>query len=78
MDQTQVVYQMGGGLTFDTMGISQVSVLGIDEKHAFTLVVAVSGAGDLLPFQAIFQGKTKLSTPSSKACGCNEANQRGF
>lgn len=39
MDQTQVVYQMGGGLTFEVMGTAQVPVLGLEEKRAFTLVV---------------------------------------
>src|ERR1700731_1314357 len=50
MDQMQVVYQMGGGLTFDIIGSAQVPVLDLEEKHAFMLVVAVSAAGNLLPF----------------------------
>lgn len=78
MDQTQVVYQMGGGLTFDVIGASQVPVLGLEEKRAFTLVVAVSAAGDLLPFQAIFQGKTTQSVPRSNAPYREEADQLGF
>jgi hypothetical protein len=78
MDQTQVIYQMGGGLTFDVIGVSQVPVLGLEEKRAFTLVVAVSASGDLLPFQAIFQGKTNQSTPSQQAPRQDEANRQGF
>jgi DDE superfamily endonuclease len=78
MDQTQVVYQMGGGLTFELMGAAQVPVLGLEEKRAFTLVVAVSGLGEVLPFQAIFQGKTSQSTPSTKAPGREEATRLGF
>jgi hypothetical protein len=67
MDQTQVVYQLGGGLTFNVIGSSQVPVLNLDEKWAFTLVVAVSATGDLLPFQAVFQGKMKQSVLSRTA-----------
>jgi hypothetical protein len=78
MDQTQVVYQMGGGLTFDVIGSAQVPVLGLEEKRAFTLVVAVSAAGDLLPFQAVFQGKTAQSTPSRNAPSRAEAEKLGF
>lgn len=78
MDQTQVVYQMGGGLTFDVIGSSQVPVLGLEEKRAFTLVVAVSAAGDLLPFQAIFQGKTLQSVPSRAAQCRAEADKMNF
>jgi hypothetical protein len=46
---------MGGELTFEVIGTSQVPVLGLEEKYA------MSAAGDLLPFQAIFQGKTTQS-----------------
>ena len=78
MDQTQVVYQMGGGLTFEVIGASQVPVLGLEEKRAFTLVVAVSGLGELLPFQAIFQGKTIQSLPKKNARGHAESDKLGF
>jgi len=78
MDQTQVVYQMGGGLTFEVIGSSQVPVLGLEEKRAFTLVVAISSAGHLLPFQAVFQGKTKQVVPSINAPQRAEADQLGF
>jgi hypothetical protein len=78
MDQTQVVYQNGVGLTFDQLGAEQISVVGLEEKRAFTLVVAISGAGDLLPFQAVFQGKTQQSVPSRNAHGREEAQDLGF
>jgi hypothetical protein len=67
---------MGGGLTFDIIGSSQVPVLNLDEKRAFTLVVAVSAAGDLLPFQAVFQGKTMQSVPSTTAYSTTGLKQK--
>jgi hypothetical protein len=78
MDQTQFPLQMGGGLTFETLGSKQVSVSGLEEKHAFSLVVAISGKGDVLPFQGVYQGMTIASTPSNKAHGYAEAIKRGF
>ncbi|TDL14855.1 hypothetical protein BD410DRAFT_845671 [Rickenella mellea] len=78
MDQTQVVYHLGGGKTFEVQGAKQVAVVGEEEKCAFTLVAAVSGAGDLLPFQAIYKGKTKRSVPSDIAPRRDEAEQLGF
>jgi hypothetical protein len=78
MDQTQLVYQTGGGLTFEVVGSTQVPVVGLEEKRAFMLVVAVSSGGDLLPFQVIFKGKTLQSVPSRKAPRRDEADQLGF
>jgi hypothetical protein len=69
---------MGDGLTFEVIGASQVPVLGLEEKRAFTLVVAVSAAGELLPFQVVFQGKTKQVVPSTNAPHRAEADQLGF
>jgi len=39
-------------------------VAGTEEKRAFTLVVGVSASDDVLPFQAIYKGKTSLSLPA--------------
>jgi hypothetical protein len=78
MNQMQVVHQMGGGLTFDVIGASQGPALGVEDKQAFTLVVSVSASGDLLPFQAIFQGNTNQSTPSKEAHRQNEVDAKGF
>lgn len=56
-DQTQAVYAQGSNLTWAQTGSVQVSVVGEDEKRAFTAVVSVSNSGVLLPFQAIYMGK---------------------
>jgi hypothetical protein len=57
-DQTQRLYAMGNQLTYAETGSRQVSILGGDEKRAFTVLVTVTSAGLLLPFQAIYHGKT--------------------
>lgn len=49
------------------MGSSQVSVLGAEEKCAFTVNVGVSASGKVLPFQAIYAGKTDRSCPSKQS-----------
>jgi hypothetical protein len=65
-DQTQVVYVPGNRLTWAKSGSKQVGMVGMDEKRAFTLVVAVAANGTLLPFQAVFLGKTSTSLPSAR------------
>ncbi|KII82827.1 hypothetical protein PLICRDRAFT_70158, partial [Plicaturopsis crispa FD-325 SS-3] len=57
IDQTNVIYQPANSRTFEEVGSKQIAVVGQEEKRAFTLVVGVSGSGDLLPFQAIYAGK---------------------
>ena len=57
-DQTQAVYAQGSNLTWTQTGSAQVSAVGEDEKRAFTAVVSVSNSGILLPFQAIYMGKS--------------------
>ena len=63
-DQTQVVYAPGDKMTYAERGSKQVSLVGGDEKRAFTVMVSVANDGTLLPFQAIYEGKTAVSTPS--------------
>lgn len=77
-DQTQVVYHLGGGLTFDERGTKQVSVLNHEEKRAFTLTVGISGNGDLLPFHSTFKGKSNQSLPKKTAAKYDEAKEIGF
>lgn len=77
-DQTQVIYQQNSTSTYETKGSCQVSTVGHDEKRAFTLNVAVSASGMLLPFQAIFQGKTPASLPSRNAPCYHKAMELGF
>ncbi|EMD34320.1 hypothetical protein CERSUDRAFT_24720, partial [Gelatoporia subvermispora B] len=78
IDQTNVRLQTPADMTYAPTGSKQVSVLGAEEKRAFTLVVGVSASGELLPFQAIWQGKTDRSLPSSNAPGRHEADKLGF
>lgn len=77
-DQTQVVYNSGSSSTWNATGDRQVHVLGVEEKRAFTLLVAISLSGSVLPLQAIYGGKTSRSLPDDKARGISEARQLGF
>ena len=57
-DQMQAVYVQGLNLTWTQTSSAQVSVIGEDEKWAITAVVSISNSGVLLPFQAIYMGKS--------------------
>ena len=57
-DQTGVQYSAGALQTYAETGSKQVEVVGKDEKQAFTLMVGISMSGEVLPFQAIYAGKT--------------------
>jgi hypothetical protein len=56
-------------MTWTEKGSEQVTLVGAEEKRAFTVMVSVTSEGKLLPFQAIYQGKTTKSCPSKDA-GC--------
>jgi hypothetical protein len=77
-DQTQVVYAQGSKLTWAKTGSRQVTVVGEDEKRAFTVVVSISNSGELLPFQAIYQGYTAKTCPSKSAKDYDAAKAAGF
>ncbi|KAF8800178.1 hypothetical protein BYT27DRAFT_7038673, partial [Phlegmacium glaucopus] len=66
-DQTQVVYAPGDKMTYAPIGAKQVALVGGEEKRAFTVMVSVANDGTLLPFQAIYEGKTHVSCPSKSA-----------
>jgi hypothetical protein len=53
-------------------------VAGQDEKRAYTLCVASTPAGDILPFQQVWSGKTKKALPAATAGGMTEAMELGF
>ncbi|KAF8308999.1 uncharacterized protein EI90DRAFT_2873841, partial [Cantharellus anzutake] len=76
-DQTQIIYQQGSQSTYETKG-SHFSTLGRDEKRTFTLNIAISASRALLPFQAIFKGKTTASLPAKNSLSHDKANQLGF
>ncbi|QRV77888.1 DDE superfamily endonuclease [Ceratobasidium sp. AG-Ba] len=77
-DQTQVVYSAGSGSSWNQSGERQVSVLGADEKRAFTLMVGISMSGKVLPLQGIYAGKTTRSVPDSSSNGFERARTLGF
>ncbi|KAF8597066.1 hypothetical protein BDV93DRAFT_453871 [Ceratobasidium sp. AG-I] len=73
-DQTQVVYSHGSQYTWNERGVRQVQVVGTEEKRAYTMLVGVSNNGNVLPFQAIYQGRTSVSLPNPNISSCyNEA-----
>lgn len=77
-DQTQIVYAPGNRMTWAETGAKQVAVVGMDEKRAFTLLVSVAADGTILPFQAVYQGKTKLSLPVTTSPNHSDAMKAGF
>ena len=77
-DQAQMVYAPGNRMTWAPMGSKQVSLVGVDEKRAFTLLVSVSADGSLLPFQAIYSGMSDLSCPSTNAPHYTDCRTLGF
>jgi hypothetical protein len=77
-DQTQVVYNPGDQRTWNVAGERQIHAVGVEDKRAFTLLVSASNSGVLLPFQAIFTGKTARSLPGSTAPGFMEAEELGI
>ena len=77
-DQTQVVYSPGNRMTWAPSGSKQVQLVGVDEKRAFTLLVSVSASGNVLPFQAIYAGKSPLSCPRDDARHIEDVQKAGF
>ncbi|KAL3693102.1 hypothetical protein R1sor_006753 [Riccia sorocarpa] len=67
MDQTGFQFvPVGQERTFAPIGEKRISVLGRTDKRQFTVVPAVTSCGQLLPFQVIFQGKTRRCLPSGQ------------
>ncbi|KAF8600579.1 hypothetical protein BDV93DRAFT_447224 [Ceratobasidium sp. AG-I] len=77
-DQTQVVYNMGSDVSWAPTGERQVSIVGVEEKRALTLLQAISMSGDVLPFQAIYVGKSSRSLPTATAPSLDTAQSLGF
>ena len=46
-------------------GSSKVALAGLSDKRAITGVLACSAAGDMLPFQLIYPGKTERCHPAA-------------
>jgi hypothetical protein len=77
-DQTPVVYAQGSKLTWAKTGSKSVTVIGEDEKCAFTVAMSVSNSRELLPFQAIYQGYSTKTCPSKSAKDYGAADAAGF
>jgi hypothetical protein len=76
-DQTHVVYSAGSGTSWTETGQRQVSILGAEEKRAFTLLVGLTMPGEVLPPQAIYFGKSARSTPEPSSPGFLAAQNLG-
>lgn len=63
-DQTSLKYVPCGQWTMAEKGSSKVAIAGLSDKRAITAVLACSAAGDMLPFQLIYPGKTDRCHPS--------------
>ena len=77
-DQTQIIYQQGTKETWNKKGEKQIATVGLEEKRAFTLVPSITASGDMLPFQAVFSGKSSLSLPRPGSRGYAESERLGF
>jgi hypothetical protein len=76
MDQQGVVVLLGNDHTYDEKGSKQVNIAARDERRAFTLCVASTPSGILLPFQQVWSGSkadrvlpTKAQRASAEAKG---------
>ena len=64
-DQTPSKYVATDGVTMATKGSKHVSQKGSNDKRAITAIYSETLAGDILPLQLIYQGKTRRSLPSA-------------
>ena len=62
-DQTTIQYVPVGSWTMESEGAKKVEIAGKDDKRQITSVLAGSMAGDLLPVQLVYQGKTSHCLP---------------
>lgn len=77
-DQTAVVYGPGSKLTWAPRGSRQVSLIGADEKRAFTALLSINTDGYALPIQTVFEGLTDKSCPNPAAPHYADCIKAGF
>jgi hypothetical protein len=77
-DQTQLMYAPDDKMTWADTGAKQVSLINTDEKHAFMVMVLVVSNRTLLPFQAIYQGKTAHLCPAPSSPHYQDVLDVGF
>ena len=63
-DQTGFTYGQPGESTYDPIGTNQVTIVGKEDKRAFTIMAGVSMSGEALPFQIMYAGMTAASLPT--------------
>lgn len=77
-DQAGMLILPLGRYTYEVKGSTNVSAITHDEKRQFTVVVASSMDGDMLPFQSVWGGNSPASLPSKQAVRYEEAQKLGF
>lgn len=65
-DHTGISIVPGSAWTMELKGSKRVEIVGISDKRQITAVICGSMAGELLPFQLIYQGKTNACLPQYK------------
>lgn len=63
MDETGVLLQPGGEVTYHDKGALDVPITGAEDKRQFTLLCTCAMDGALLPFAALWKGLTVASLP---------------
>jgi hypothetical protein len=63
MDQQGITLLIGNDHTYDEKGIKQIDITARDERRAYTLCVASTPTGILLPFQQVWGGQSSRSLP---------------
>ncbi|TFY82142.1 hypothetical protein EWM64_g1870 [Hericium alpestre] len=77
-DQTQVTVADNSGCTFEVEGSKQVAVANKEEKRAWTAVVGITAAGNVLPTQIVMKGGLARSLPSPNSPGYAESKELGL
>ena len=65
-DHTGISIVPGSSWTMELKGSKRVEIVGINDKRQITAVFCGTAKGHFLPFQLIYQGKTKASLPPHK------------
>ncbi|KAF5382378.1 hypothetical protein D9757_009804 [Collybiopsis confluens] len=78
VDQQGIYVLPNATKTYHARGDKQVDLVAKDEKRAFTILVASTPTGEILPIQCVWSGKTDNSLPKPSAVGMDEALAEGF
>ncbi|PCH36158.1 hypothetical protein WOLCODRAFT_81516, partial [Wolfiporia cocos MD-104 SS10] len=78
VDQGGINILPSGNSSYEVKGSKNVRTLMHDEKWQFTVVLALSMSGNILPFQSVRGGKTDESLPAHSAHWRAEADALGF